>query len=490
MTWNALRDEFIRIEQTGNTANVWDIKKQIRPRFTEASPWRGVVPAFVFHQATEDFRRAVRAYRTKAKRGQNPSLPSVRSRMKHSVSVNFPAPLVKVDGQSLRLGKIGKVNMAEPLRFPGRIKSVRVIEKGGKWYAAFAVEMHCHKSRRDVNAVGIDFGISSLATLSDGQKYEPLRAYKNASPKLKALRSGLSKKRKGSKGWHRQQNKIVALAQKIKNARKDFLHKFSTAIIAKYSVIGVETLDLKTLTTGPLSGQFQDASLGKALQFLQYKAATSCAVIQKVDKYFASSKLCNVCSHKNATLGIWQREWTCSNCQTYHDRDLNAAKNLLREGVRLFAGSGHVGVTPVINGHRLCLETHTSDCYSATGTSEQSEGGSLKTKSPTRSPQNLEEDFGVSELEELKQQLEYHQTRGTILAREVDLLKNGFHEEVQQLQCLLRVLIDRGFLRKVDRARVEDEIASESCGIPCIRQWWPREPATGKGEYRRANTNT
>jgi putative transposase len=236
--------------------------------------------------------------------------------------------------------------MAEALRFEGKIMSGRVKERAGHWYLTVTVECQSQPVASLSGGVGIDFGLSRFATLSTGEVYETQANLRGSEGKLKALQRGLARKKKGSNNRRKWKAKIARLHERISHQRSDFLHKFTTAVCVTFAVVCIEDLNLSGLCQTRLAKSFHDAGIGEAVNQLEYKTNWSGGLLQKVGRFFPSSKLCNVCRANNHGLNLSDREWTCD-CGAHHDRDGNAALNIELEGMRLLAGSGYVGETPV-----------------------------------------------------------------------------------------------------------------------------------------------
>ncbi|MBI3951636.1 MAG: transposase [Acidobacteria bacterium] len=250
-----------------------------------------------------------------------------------------------VSGHTVYVPKLGAVNMAESLRFEGKILSGRIKEKAGRWYLTVVVECEPQPVVSPSGSVAIDFGLLRFATLSNGEVCETQAYFRQSERKLKLLQHGLARKKKGSRNRTRWKLRIARQHEHIKNQRHDFLHKFTTGLVKAYGVIYVEDLNLKGLTQTRLAKSFNDAGIGEAIRQLEYKSAGLGGLVQKVGRFFPSSKRCHVCKYINDDLALSDRSWICPQCLTEHDRDLNAALNLEMEGIRLLAGNGSLGAT-------------------------------------------------------------------------------------------------------------------------------------------------
>lgn len=211
----------------------------------------------------------------------------------------------------------------------------------GKYYVSITCEINHNPFDKTGSKVGIDTGIKDLAILSDGKVYENVKTLKSNLKKLKYEQRQLSKKTKGSNSRLKQKSKLAKVHEKVTNIRKDYLHKVSTEIIKNHDVICIEDLAVKNMMKNhKLAQAFSDVSLGAFYTMLEYKANWNDKSIIKIDRFFPSSKTCNVCNHINQELTLKDREWTCKSCNTIHDRDFNASINIKKQGLKILSGSG------------------------------------------------------------------------------------------------------------------------------------------------------
>ena len=190
-------------------------------------------------------------------------------------------------------------------------------------------------------SIGIDTGIKELAILSDGSSYENIKSLKTKLKKLKYEQRQLSKKQKGSQSRNKQKRKLALVHEQITNIRKDYLHKVSTEIIKNHDVVSVEDLAVKNIMKNHCLAQaMSDVSLGAFYTMLEYKANWNNRQFVKIDRFFPSSKTCSSCGWIKQDLTLSIREWTCESCGEIHDRDVNAAKNILKQGINILSGSG------------------------------------------------------------------------------------------------------------------------------------------------------
>jgi len=345
--WNWALNRYKAIKQAGGKANWNDIKKDFRQAIDREFPWVREVTKCAPEQAIADLRQSICTYYKAKPKGQKVKFPGYRKRSKKIGGFGLANDKFSVSGNTATIPKLGPVNMAEALRFAGKIMSGRVSEKAGHWYLTVAVEVDAQRVPSLSGSVGIDFGLLRFATLSNGEVCETQACFRRSERKLAALQRGLTRKKKGSHNRTQWKLRVARLHERIRNQRQDFIHKFTSTLATLFAVICVEDLDLKALAKTRLSKSFADAGVGEAVRQLEYKSGLRSSLVQKVGRWFASSKLCSACGWKNGDLMLADRMWTCANCGCVHDRDMNAARNIELEGLRLLAGNGYLGVTPV-----------------------------------------------------------------------------------------------------------------------------------------------
>jgi putative transposase len=242
-----------------------------------------------------------------------------------------------VNDHSLYVPKLGWVNMAEALRFEGKILGAVVSKVAGRWYVSISVEMDRPEALQFPRAsAGMDMGLKRLVVLSDGTQYENQVLLRSELTHLKRLSRRLSRRQKGSQRWWRAKDRLARFHERIADRRADRLHKLTTGIASTYAVLGMEDLNVAgMLRNHRLALSLADASFGEIRRLLQYKSDWFGGRVVEIDRFYPSSQLCSVCGVKNPGLRLEDREWTCLNCGTHHDRDVNAARNIHAEALRL-----------------------------------------------------------------------------------------------------------------------------------------------------------
>lgn len=211
----------------------------------------------------------------------------------------------------------------------------------GKYYVSITCEIEYKPFEKTNKSVGIDTGIKELAILSDGSIYENIKPLKTKLKKLKYEQRQLSKKQKGSQSRNKQKRKLALVHEQITNIRKDYLHKVSTEIVKNHDIISVEDLAVKNIMKNHCLAQaMSDVSLGAFYTMLEYKANWNDRQFVKIDRFFPSSKTCSNCGWIKQDLTLSIREWRCESCGEVHDRDINAAKNILKQGINILSGCG------------------------------------------------------------------------------------------------------------------------------------------------------
>jgi putative transposase len=266
------------------------------------------------------------------KDGKRVGFPKFKSRKRGYGAFYLANDKFTVDGPWIRIPRLGWVNMTESLRFEGKILGATVSYRAGYWFVSIQVALPAPSRTAPERVLGVDVGVKSLAVDSDGEVFENQKHLAIAQKKLRRLNRWLARKQKGSKNWYKAKHKLARLHYRIANLRADAIHKMTTRLAAKASIIALETLNVVgMLKNHKLARAIADAAFSEITRQMGYKAER----VVLIDPFYPSSKTCNGCGYINPDLTLADRVWACPACGTILDRDVNAAKNIRDEGIRL-----------------------------------------------------------------------------------------------------------------------------------------------------------
>lgn len=259
---------------------------------------------------------------------------------KKSYTTNFTNNNIVVDfnENKIKLPKLKWVKARVHRKFEGKIKSATISQiPSGKYFVSILVETEHEPMESTGCMVGIDLGIKDLLITSNGQKFDNQKLTKKYEDKLAKEQRKLSHKVKGSKNWDKQRIKVARIYEKILNTRKDYLHKISHQLVSENQVIVTEDLAVSNMVKNHnLAKAIQDCGWYELTRQLQYKSDWNNRQYIKIGRFVKSSQTCNCCGYiNNKTKNLALRKWTCPECGTVHDRDINAAINIFNEGLRL-----------------------------------------------------------------------------------------------------------------------------------------------------------
>ncbi|MEG4023103.1 RNA-guided endonuclease TnpB family protein [Microcoleus sp. S13C4] len=242
-----------------------------------------------------------------------------------------------------RDGQVFLAKCSEPLSIrwsrelpPGATPSTITVKlsPAGRWTVSLLVEVEIEPLPKCSSEIGVDLGVTSLVALSDGEKIANPKGFNAKRRKLRKAQKALSRKLHGSNNRHKARLKVAKVHQSIADARKDFLHKLTTRLVRENQTIAVEDLAVKNMVKNPkLALSISDASWGELVRQLEYKCDWYGRILIKIDRWFPSSKRCGNCGHIMEKMPLNLREWDCPICGAHHDRDINAAKNILAAGL-------------------------------------------------------------------------------------------------------------------------------------------------------------
>jgi putative transposase len=316
-----------------------DLSKQVitLAKDTPERAWLGEVSVVVLQQALADLNVAYRNFFASIsgmRKGRKVAPPRYRSRKDNRQAIRFTknSRFKVLDNGRLRLPKIGDVQVRWSRGLPSEASSVTVIrDAAGRYFASFVVQTAVAPLPQADAEVGIDLGLTHFAVLSDGTKVAAPKFLRRAARKLKRRQQNLSRKAKGSNNRKKAVVKVARAHAKVADTRRDWQHKLSTAIIRDNQAVYVEDLCIVGLGRTRLAKSVHDAGWASFTGMLEYKAAKYGRTFGKIDRFFPSTRMCSDCGRINDKMALNVRAWDCP-CGTHHDRDVNAAKNVLAAG--------------------------------------------------------------------------------------------------------------------------------------------------------------
>jgi putative transposase len=335
--WNTaleIRTEAYR--QCGLTLNGNDISRWLTQwKRTEGHEWLKLVPATCLTQCLRDQDAAFRNFFAGAAK-----YPKFK-RKGSAGSLRFQDAGSGWRRGILSLPKLGVLKLAESLPSVDRPDLVTLtLDGAGRYFVSFSAELDKAPPSYSFRApaVGVDLGLKHLATLSTGEKIDNPKHYHARLRYLRQQQRCLSRRQVGSRRREKQRVRVARAHAKVKQARQNALHELTTRLTQEFDVICIEDLNVKALSRGRNARAINDAAFGEIRRQLSYKSEWRDKILIEVDRWYASSKTCSKCRHVLDELRLDVRYWTCPKCKVTHDRDINAARNLLMEGFRQLAG--------------------------------------------------------------------------------------------------------------------------------------------------------
>ena len=342
--------------KTGKTVSWAELSRMLPAwkRDSETS-WLAQADSMALQQSVRDLDRAYKNFFRRVREGGKPGFPKFKSR-RHSRQSNPTKGGKVVDRNHIALPKLGTVRAKVSRPLQGRFMSVTVsLDAAGRYFATFlCTDVPTKDTPATDRKVGIDLGVETLATLSDGRKIGNPRHLKKYERKLAREQRRLSRRkgtRRGEKPsgrYLKQRKRVARIHAKIADARTDTLHKVTTMLADENQVLCMEDLNAKGMMRNcHLAKAVSDASFGEFARLLEYKCAERGRTLVKVGRFYPSSKTCSGCGHRLDALPLSVRSWDCPVCGAHHDRDVNAARNILAEGKRVLSNTegtaGHAG---------------------------------------------------------------------------------------------------------------------------------------------------
>ena len=305
--------------------------------------WLKDADSMALQQSLRDLDKAYKNFFRNPGKTGFPKFKSKRNRQ------NYRTNNIQIlDKNHVKLPKLGVVKARISRPHQGRILSATVKQTpSGKYFVTVCcTDVPLKDCAPNNTAVGIDVGIKSLLVCSDEQIFDNPKNAKKYEKKLAREQRKLSRKKKGSKNRNKQRIRVARLHEKIANSRNDNMHKATSKLASENQVVCVEDLNAKGMMSNhKLAKSVGDAAFGEIVRQLEYKCKLHAGHLQKVDRWYPSSKTCNSCGHIEDEMPLHVRKWKCPACHTEHDRDMNAAKNILAEGLRLLSNkNGSAGL--------------------------------------------------------------------------------------------------------------------------------------------------
>ncbi len=302
----------------------------------EGKEWLREVSCVPVQQALRDLDVAYRNFFEK-----RTGYPKFRSKYDSKQSAEYTTSAMKFEDGVLSFSKLGVMDFSNSRGKIPQPSSVRVIkEADGRYFVSFCVEVEPAQFAKTGLTVGVDLGVSRLATLSTGEKIANPRNLYRYEQKLKTAQRKLARQKNGSKRRERQKQRLARLHSRIRDTRNDHLNKVAHSLVSRYDTICLEDLNIRGMVKNHnLARSLSDAALGAVVRKIESKANMHGKTVKFVDRFYPSSKTCSACGSINNRLTLSQRSWSCS-CGACHDRDENAAKNIERVGLLTSSSPG------------------------------------------------------------------------------------------------------------------------------------------------------
>jgi putative transposase len=337
---------------------ITDAELSARLTAVKATPeraWLGGVSAVVLQQALADLTTGYRNFFASLngrRKGPKIAPPRFRSRKDRRQAIRFTASarFKVLPGGKLRLPKIGDVSVRWSRSLPSEPSSVTVVkDAAGRYFASFVVQAAPEALAPAATVVGIDLGLTHFAVLSDGRKVASPRFLRRAEKKLRRAQQALSRKEKGSKNRDKARVKVARAHARVADARRDFHHQLSTALIRDNQAVAVEDLAVRGLARTRMAKSVHDAGWSAFTAMLEYKARLYGREFHRIGRFEPTSQMCSACGVKDGPKPLHVREWTCAGCGITHDRDVNAARNIAKAaGLAASACGAQVRPGPIL----------------------------------------------------------------------------------------------------------------------------------------------
>ena len=329
-SYNNALEVWNRTYKADGKADSGKLQRDFNATRCEKFPWMGEVSSYAYAYPWIQLRKAFSAFFRKKARH-----PRFRSKNKSAESFYVHSDEMRFDGRTLHLGpkkfNLGSIKLHEGLRFQGKIMGATIKQDADRWFISVQVDVgDHHKPRISDGSVGVDLGITTLATLSTGEKVEGPKPLAKALKKLQRCSRQHSRKKKGSKNREKSRLRLARLHRRIRNIRKDSIHRLTTRLCRENQAVVIEDLSVRGMMRNRrLARHIADMGWYEFRRQLEYKCLIYGTKLVVADRFFPSSKRCSVCGTVRDELALKERTYRCPNCGLVLDRDLNAARNLL-----------------------------------------------------------------------------------------------------------------------------------------------------------------